>query len=354
MDTMTTGPPLILGIGARTPLGFDRAASAAAVRCGISAIAEHPSMIDRFGMPMKVTRDAALDVALAGPERLAALTLAAAAEALAPLAGVPSLPPITIALSLGEQRPGQGPQTGAAVADAIRSRLDASLDPNRILHWMGGHAGGIMAMEAAGRLIASGRAGLVLAGGVDSYLAADTLEWLDETEQLHSDDNIYGFCPGEAAGFVLMAAPETARRLGLSPLLQVAGIGSGIETNLIRTEDIVLGDGLAEAFRGARAGLDPDRPVDQILCDMNGERYRGNEYGFAVLKSAGLFRDAADFIAPADCWGDVGAASGPLCVALVAEAVARGYSKGPLSLIWASSAAGQRAAAILRQPEDRR
>lgn len=353
MDTMTTGAPLILGIGARTPLGFDRAASAAAVRCGISAIAEHPTMIDRFGMPMKVTRDAALDIALAGPERLAALALAAAAEALAPLAGAPTLPPVTIAFSLGEQRPGQGPQTGAAVADAIRSRLDARPE-DRVLHWMGGHAGGIMAMEAAGRLIASGRAELVLAGGVDSYLVADTLEWLDETEQLHSDDNIYGFCPGEAAGFVLMAAPDTARRLDLPPLLHVAGIGAGTETNLIRTEDIVLGDGLAAAFRGARAGLEQDQQVDQILCDMNGERYRGNEYGFAVLKSAGLFRDAADFMAPADCWGDVGAASGPLGVALVAEAAARGYAKGPLSLIWASSAAGQRAAAILRQPEDRR
>ena len=36
-------------------------------------------------------------------------------------------------------------------------------------------------------------------------------------------------------------------------------------------------------------------------------------------------------------------------VALVAEAEARGYAKGPLSLIWASSPAGQRGAAILRR-----
>lgn len=351
---MTLPPPLILGIGARTPLGLDRAGSAAAVRCGISAIAEHPAMIDRFGNPMKVTRDAALDVGLAGPERLAALALAAATEALAPLAGAAALPPITIALSLGEERPGQGAGTGAALIEALTASLRARMDLGRVLHWMGGHAGGLMAIEAAGRLIASGRAELVLAGGVDSYLDADTLEWLDETEQLHSEDNIYGFCPGEAAGLVLMAAPDTAHRLGLLPLLEVAGIGSGTETNLIRTENIVLGEGLAAAFAGARVGLEADQPVDQVLCDMNGERYRGNEYGFAVLKSAGLFRDAADFIAPADCWGDVGAASGPLGVALAAEAATRGYSRGPLSLIWASSTAGQRAAAILRQREERR
>ena len=44
--------------------------------------------------------------------------------------------------------------------------------------------------------------------------------------------------------------------------------------------------------------------IDRILCDMNGQRYRGNEYGFAALRFKDLFRDAADFEAPADCWGE--------------------------------------------------
>ena len=83
---------------------------------------------------------------------------------------------------------------------------------------------------------------------------------------------------------------------------------------------------------------------------MNGERYRGNEYGFAVLKNTGLFKNAADIETPADCWGDVGAAWGVLLVCLVVEAEERGYSKGRLSLIWASSESGHRSAAILRRP----
>lgn len=347
-----TAPALaIIGIGARTPLGFGRAPSAAAIRCGISAIAEHPFMIDRFGMPMKVTCDAALDIGMTGPERLAALAIPALAEAVLPLADAGSSLRISLALSLGETRPGQDADTGDEVAELLRAWLDARFLPARVLPWMGGHAGGILAIEAAARMIAEDRADLVLAGGVDSYLEPETLEWLDETEQLHSEDNIYGFCPGEAAGFVLMTAPGTARKLGLRPLLELAGCGSGIETNLIRTEDIVLGEGLSAAFReaGSAAGLAGDQRIDRILCDMNGERYRGNEYGFAALKATGLFRDAGDFEAPADCWGDVGAASGPLHVALIAEAESRGYSKGPLSLVWASSAAGQRGAAILRR-----
>ncbi|MFV0300522.1 MAG: beta-ketoacyl synthase N-terminal-like domain-containing protein [Paracoccus sp. (in: a-proteobacteria)] len=347
---MTTPATAIIGIGARTPLGLGRAASAAAVRCGISAIAEHPHLIDRFGEPMKVTRDAELEIDLSGAERLAALAIPALTEALAPLADIEAAPRIALTFSLGEVRPGQAAKTGRAVAGLLHVWLEAQFGSCRVLPWMGGHAGGILAIQAGTRLIAEGRADLVLAGGVDSYLATETLEWLDETEQLHSDGYIYGFCPGEAAGFVLMAAPGTVRKLGLHPLLELAGIGAGVETNLIGTEDIVLGEGLAAALReaGSQAGLSGDGGVDRILCDMNGERYRGNEYGFAVLKSAGLFRDAGDFEAPADCWGDVGAASGPLYVALIAEAESRGYSRGPLSLIWASSRAGRRGAAILR------
>lgn len=339
----------IIGCGARTPLGFDLQSSAAAVRAGIGAIDEHPFMIDRFGEPMLVTRDAGLDPELAGPDRLSALAVPAARAALAPLKGASGAPKVAIAVSLGQERPGQDSGTGAAVAEALREALDGTIGIEQVRHWTGGHAGGILAMEDARRLIAKGGADVVLAGGVDSYLSRDTLEWLDDTEQLHSEGNIYGFCPGEAAGFLLIARMETVHRLGLAPLVSLVSVGSGIEENLIRTEDICLGDGLSAAFRAAATPLGKGETIDRILCDMNGERYRGNEYGFAVLKASGLFKDAADFEAPADCWGDVGAASGPLYASLVVEAEARGYAKGPLSLIWASSEAGQRSSAILRR-----
>src|SRR5690606_29155356 len=167
--------------------------------------------------------------------------------------------------------------------------------------------------------------------------------------QLHSEENNYGFCPGEAAGFVLLARTETARRLNLVPLVTLVSVASDIEKNLIRTESICLGEGLSATFRSVAQSLHPAEAIDRIICDMNGERYRGNEYGFATLKTPGLCKNAAAFEAPADCWGDVGAASGPLYVSLVVEAEARDYARGPLSLIWASSEGGRRAAAIFRR-----
>src|SRR5688500_5776028 len=101
----------IIGHGARTPLGLDCRSSDAAVRAGISAIADHPFMIDRFGQPMKVTRDPGLDEDWRCLRRVSALAAAAAQEALAgyrPATGLPEglAEGLAVMLNLGEPRPG--------------------------------------------------------------------------------------------------------------------------------------------------------------------------------------------------------------------------------------------------------
>jgi 3-oxoacyl-[acyl-carrier-protein] synthase-1 len=80
---------------------------------------------------------------------------------------------------------------------------------------------------------------------------------------------------------------------------------------------------------------------------MNGEPYRADEYGFTVTRTRERFEAASEFVAPADCWGDVGAASGPLLAVLAVVAHAKRYARGGASLLWASSDSGERAAALL-------
>lgn len=343
-----TEPVVIVGVGARTPVGFTAAASAAAVRAGISVIEDHPFMIDRFGEPMRVTRDIGLEASLSGPERAVTLALDPARVALSSLAGAKTTP-VSILLATPEPRPGQLADHGAAIFDGLAAELAAEVPLGRSGLLAAGHAGGLLALLRARAALLSGEAQLCLVGGVDSYLEPETLEWLDETEQLHSEGNIYGYCPGEGAGFVLLATHVTARALGLQPLLELLAVGAAREENRVRSETVCLGVGLGQALRSAFEQAAVGLP-NRILCDMNGERYRGNEYGFAVLRNPGRFRDAAAFEAPADSWGDLGAATGPLLVALANEAHARDYAPGPLSLLWASSEGGARAAALLRGP----
>jgi 3-oxoacyl-[acyl-carrier-protein] synthase-1 len=214
-----------------------------------------------------------------------------------------------------------------------------------------GHAGGCHAIDAAIRTIRMDPTSACVVCGVDSYLAPDTLEWLEETDQLHGagpKNNAWGFIPGEGAGALLLMAADTCRRARLQPVGQIAAVGLGKEKNLIRTDTVCTGLGLTDAFKGALAGLDGDQRVTDVYCDLNGEPYRADEFGFSVLRTRERFVSASDCVTPADCWGDVGAASVPLGIILACAASAKRYSNGSHSLVWASSESGERGAALIQ------
>ena len=84
-----------------------------------------------------------------------------------------------------------------------------------------------------------------------------------------------------------------------------------------------------------------------MYSDINGERYRAEEWGLAILRTATWFRDPAGYIAPASQWGDLGAATGTALAMLAAAAWKRGYARGPLAMLIAGSEAGLRAAVVL-------
>jgi len=341
---MTTRVCLV-GCGARTPVGLTAASSAAAVRAGVSAVREHPFLMDRAGEPMKVASDHLLSDDLEGVERFLSLAVSAAREATAAL---PRDVPLVTTIGLPSARPGLPPGLSSAVT-AFFQREGAL--PNRSVRVeakASGHAAGLMAIESAFRDIEAGSDAVHLAGGVDSYLCAPTLEWLDETEQLHSIDNKWGFCPGEAAGMCLLASPSTAARYRLPVLARVTAVATAREKHLIRTDSICLGEGLTAAIRKVLESLPEPLQIAHTLCDMNGEHYRVDEYGFTVTRLSPRFEDASDVLTPADCWGDVGAASGPLFAILAAASAERGYARGRNLLLWTSSEGGDRCAALVQ------
>jgi 3-oxoacyl-[acyl-carrier-protein] synthase I len=298
---------------------------------------------------MSYAADAFLSPRLAIAERFEGLSMSALDEALAPLARQP-IPVKTVPLFLGlpELKPGLPPDLHTTLASRIE-RLDhhgIRVSPIAVIPH--GHSAGLMALEYGWRHLQQGRAEFCLVGGVDSYLAPETMEWLDAEGQLMSGQNRAGFPPGEGAGFSLLVRSSIAQRYHLQLLAQILNVVTAVEPSPIKTKTVCVGAGLSEAIaRAARVLRLPQERIDRTYCDMNGERYRNEEFTFAVLRNQKLFVDANNYIHPADCWGDLGAASGPLFLGLAVASASRGYANGPRVLLWASSELGQRCAAVL-------
>lgn len=338
----------IVGAGAQTPVGRSVLAAAAAVRCGISAYAEHPFMIDKHGEPMVVARAGWIDETLPLADRIVTLAVDAAREALHPLtAQFPDLRrQISVHLALSEENLPDLVQRQNIVDRFAIGIGFTPIDPP-VEMVADGHAAGLLALENACHELRRGETVLCLVGGADSWLDAECLETIDFAGRLHSVNYSWGFTPGEGAGFCLVATGVIVRRLGLQPLAELVAVATAQETKLMGTQTVCIGEGLTAAFRRV---LNSKYLVTHSYCDFNGETYRADEYGFTICRTREFFQDPGSFTAAAECWGDVGAASGPLAITLPLAAWMRGYAKGSVNLCWSSSACVPlRAAALLRQ-----
>jgi len=331
------------------------AATAAAVRAGISGFGAHPFVVDTAGKRMIVAAAPYVGVDVTGAARLAELAAPAAAEAIASLSALPIRQlPVSLFVGLPPMRPGRGNDVADTVVARVREELPSFCRVATIGVSEFGHAAGTMAIHRAWQAVRSGASEFALAGGVDSYLEPDTLEWLEENDQVHSagpENNAYGFVPGEAAGFVLLTTTSAAQRHQLSVALELVSVAVAHETKLIKTDTVCTGEGLVALFR-ALAGDPPTITADHLYCDMNGEPYRADEFGFATTRAAGMLREPAAFTTPADCWGDVGAASGPLLLLLAEAATRKRYAAGPVLAAFTSSESGERCGFVARERTD--
>lgn len=349
---MSAATVYVAAIGASTPVGRDGWSSAAAVRAGVSGFTEHPFMVDTVGEPMKVAMAPWLDLACESLDRFEALLIPAIEQALEPITafGDDRLR-VALALGLPPTRPGLIGNLDGLLRATVASRL-----PNRfaaVATFTVGHAGGYLGLHAAWRRLTDGGFDACVIAGVDSYLAPETLEWLEAEDQLHGAgrlNNAWGFIPGEAAGAVLVMTGPAAQKVSASPLARVVSVGKAFEPKRMKTETVCIGEGLTAAFRESLQVLPPGLQVTDVFCDMNGEPYRADEFGFAALRTKEWFVSASDFVAPADCWGDVAAATAPLSMLLATAAGAKSYANGQFAFTWASSESGERGAALLELP----
>ena len=338
----------IIAVGARTPVGLRAESAAAAVRAGIVRVKRHPFFVDGDSEPLNLAFDARLEPELPAWQRIAALAGSAIAEVLAKAASAALAPEgLQVLLSLPETRPGFSEADVQRVAHSLSQGAARGLGLEVIGR---GHAGALEALKVASERAARGKEEYFVVCGTDSYMDADALDWLEERGRVKRSNVRSGFTPGESSGALLMAAEGTLRGRGARQSLAVIrGVATSMETRTILSDADSQGEGLTRAIRAATSGLKlPEEAVDAVFCDINGERYRTEEWGCALLRSQGTAK-TTDYQLSTDSWGDVGAASAALECVLAVQSWRRGYAAGPRALVCAGSDGGLRGAAVLEQ-----
>lgn len=336
----------VVGVGARTSIGCSAPSTAAAVRGGISGLSLHPSFVDAGGEPVSFAADPFIHPDAALEQRMLDMLRDAATEALNPATSGTGIAPDFCVLALPEPRAGLPINLAARLSAAIAA--DLGLDAQAVRVLPRGHAGGLMAFQAAAQWLAQFQCRAVLVVGVDSYHDEQTVRSLEIHLRLKTRDIRGGFVPGEAAGACLLVRQGVAQGAGLPELAHILSGATALEPSPLRSSEPSLGEGLTAVIAAATQDLKlPQEQISLTYCDLNGERFRNEEFVFALLRTQAAFRDPNDYVSPADCWGDVGAASGPLFVMLAVAAKLRGHAKGRYPLLWAGSDNGYRSAIAL-------
>jgi len=230
--------------------------------------------------------------------------------------------------------------------DLLMTQTGVKLDrPNCRLIGMG-RAGVMAGIDVALKYLAEGH-DYILVGGVDSYRNYDLLLKLSEQDRLLAEGVMNGFAPGEAACFLLLTGKATLAKAfnGANLLLSTPGLAQ--EKGHLNSAIPYTGDGLAAAFRSA-LNNHGEAPISCVYSSMNGEHFWAKEYGVAMLRNKQSMQEDVTHEHPMDAFGDLGAASGAVLVALAGLSLAQA-GKPATNLVYCSSDSAQRGAICISQ-----
>lgn len=272
--------------------------------------------------------------------RLAGDPLARLVSKIPSAAGAPS---VSIGLSEHQNRRPIEPGT---LMEQLYKQAGLDLSASAATTIMQGRAAALLALESGMNALRSGTAQFAIAGGIDSFIDLYILGTLEMQKRIRTDRNADGFAPGEGAGFCLMTTEKIAAKHGMSVLARIDSVGTAMESGHFYSDQPYLGNGLSEAFSNCIGGSNETPPIDCVFASFNGERYWAKEFSVAMLRHKPQFSDDCQMEHPAECCGDMGAASGGIMLGLAAMQLKRS-NRGGATLVYCSSDYGQRAAALL-------
>ncbi len=251
---------------------------------------------------------------------------------------------IPLFLSGPEIIPGCPPPIQDNFIDHLIIQTGANIDRKNSRFFATGRVGGFQAVDMVFKYFEATGMDYALLGGVDSCQDLFSLGFLDSENRILSEGVKDGFAPGEAAGFLLLVS-ERIRTLTQQALTRVYPPGWGTETGHRYSDLPYKGEGLAVAFQHALKN-GPGTPINTIYTSLNGESFGSKEYGVASTRNNSALAETIALEHPADCFGDIGAAVGPVLMALSHYGFSNKLLKGGC-LSYASAETEARAAVCL-------
>lgn len=357
----------IVAAGVVSSVGGSAASTAAAVRSVLNDFRES-DFVDELGQPVLGAavpgcllgwHDERDEGTTGGLHRLAAMFIRAATECAQQAGGI--APQRTALLLIGPEimRPGISQAQLQRCFDALVTELGQPFHPASCITQVG-TPGVVAALELSQSLLDESASGVdsILLAAADSLLNADDINHALFSEHLLTSTNSDGFIPGEACACVLLrrladipatvgTGADAARR---PAVLRVAGLGLSSEAESLQAHAPARGRGLAVAIRQAlqRAGA-PAEQMARRLADCTAQSWFSEEASYAwsrVLRNRSV--DGYEFSAPSGQVGHVGAAMGPLLLALALDAARQDVPTGDWSLVHYSSTALARGAVVLQ------
>lgn len=347
---------VVTALGAHTAVGPGVDQTCASIRAGIARlqaneefVALTPELAETLPDPISFAPAPSLAAKKGLEERLVALAAKAIVN-LVPQSGLTraGFRDTHLFLALPENaREGVSDLDGERMIRAIRKASSLTFEAGQAAFY-GGHVAALLALDAARQLISKKEGARCLIAAADSNVLDANLDWLDRSWRLKSQRNVDGFIPGEAGGAFLVEGAAAAARRGAAVLARVTGIGMGEEANSFFSDAQSTGAGLSSAI-GAACADTAQQPIRWVICDLNGESYRGREWGIAYTRLASRFQSPVIWH-PAENIGDIGAASSAVHIAAASRAFARGYAPADRALIWCAADSKRRAACVIGAP----
>lgn len=337
-----------------TPFG-NAEQTVAASNAGLSAYAESPFQ-NRNNNPIKMclVPDDALPplseeysalILNSRRERIIRLATAALAE-FVENTNLPGKVPLLF--TAPEKLPGKRTPIDDRYLQLIAKPFEDVIDIENSYIFPYGRASIVAALQSAKDLLHSGHARYVIVGGADSYCDSYYLEELDMEGRLLAEGELDAFAPGEASAFMLLSLHSndpSAHPVEVQGVIQ--SWGAQIEPGHRYSEEPYLGEGLAAAVKQALVSY-PEKTINTLYANLNGEGFMAKEWGLARLRNSSRLADEVEISHPADCFGDLGAAFGPVMLGYSALNMGSDIQLSP-GVICCSSELESRAAIVVEK-----